>query len=221
MDIVVQDKTKRTPLIFLKVLIFLAGLIFVVWLNSSGAADFRSYIREFILKELVHLNPLHPGQAADVAYVLGGSQRSLEFKYETVGEFYRKGLVGKVWILSRKGITEFSHEAGRNLTYDEWSIRELEKLGVPENKIELVTIDEGFFGTLSEAKKVSDLIRQRALKTLFLISEPYHSQRVNVSFKKFMPPGTILYIQSSSNTQRLYETLIELIKLIVYENWLL
>ncbi len=217
----IDSKIKKE--FFLLPVVFLSAcLIFTAWLDSSGAAGLRSDIKESILKELVHSYPIPPGRIADAAYVLGGAQGSLEFKYLTVAELYANGTIDRVWLLGRPGITENSPEIGRNLTNDEWSILELKKLGVPAEKIEIIKIDKGFFGTLQEAKHISKLTRIRKIRTLLLVSQPYHSQRAYISFKKFLPEDKFnLYLQSSNERQRFFEMVIEFFKLTVYEHLLL
>jgi uncharacterized SAM-binding protein YcdF (DUF218 family) len=205
------------PVVFLS-----ASLIFAAWMNSSGAADLRSDIKDFLLRELVHSYPLPPGRVADAAYVLGGTQDSLEFKYLAVAQLYKSGAFDRVWLLSRPGITEHNREIGRNISNDEWSILELETLGVPADKIEIVKMDEEFFGTLREAKHIAKLVRLRKIKTLVLISQPYHSKRVYATFKKFLPEeGFNFYVQTSNENQRFIEMAIELFKLQVYTHLLL
>jgi uncharacterized SAM-binding protein YcdF (DUF218 family) len=205
------------PVVFLS-----ASLIFAAWMNSSGAADLRSDIKDFLLRELVHSYPLPPGRVADAAYVLGGTQDSLEFKYLAVAQLYKSGAFDRVWLLSRPGITEHNREIGRNISNDEWSILELETLGVPADKIEIIKISEEFFGTLREAKHIAKLVRLRKIKTLVLISQPYHSQRVYISFKKFLPEEEFnFYIQSSNENQRFIEMAIEFLKLQVYTHLIL
>jgi uncharacterized SAM-binding protein YcdF (DUF218 family) len=166
-----------------------AVLIVGAWLNSGAAANFRTGLKERLLDELVHVNPLPSGRFAGAAYVLGGSQRSLELKYQVAAGLFKKGTVGKLWILGQPGIAQFSPELGRNLTNDEWSIRQMQKYGVPADKVEILQLEEGYFGTLSEARQVSALARQRGLRTLALIAQPYHSRRVDLSFRKFMDSG--------------------------------
>jgi uncharacterized SAM-binding protein YcdF (DUF218 family) len=216
-----HSKIKK-ELLLLPVVFLSASLILGAWLNSSKATDLRSDIKKSILDELVHFYPLPPGQVADAAYVLGGTQESLEFKFLTVAHLYKNEAIGRVWLLSRPGITEHNQELGRNLTNDEWSILELKRLGVPTDKIEIIKINGGFFGTLSEAKYISKLVRHRKIRTLLLVSQPYHSQRVYISFKKFLPQENFnFYIQSPAETQRFIQMAIELFKLEVYSHLLL
>ncbi|MBW1720052.1 MAG: hypothetical protein JRJ43_10940 [Deltaproteobacteria bacterium] len=105
-----------------------------------------------ILDELIDINPLPSGAKVDAIYVLGGSQTNLELKYKTASELYHKGICKRIWILSRPGITEYNVSLGRNLTNNEWSILKLTEFGVPEECIEPIKINEGFFGTFTEAQ---------------------------------------------------------------------
>jgi uncharacterized SAM-binding protein YcdF (DUF218 family) len=216
-----HDSFAKRPYLVFTSLAVAAVLIVGAWLNSGAAASFRIGLKERLLDELVHVNPLPPGQAADAAYVLGGDQRSLELKYQVAAGLFKKGAVGKLWILGRPGNTEFSPELGRNMTNDEWSIRQLQKYGVPADRVEILQLDEGFFGTFSEARQVSASARKRGLRTLVLIAQPYHSSRVHLSFRKFMDSGkTEFFIQSPEETHRLYEAAVEFFKLKVYAHLL-
>jgi uncharacterized SAM-binding protein YcdF (DUF218 family) len=212
-------KIKLRHLKFLGVA-FLATLSSAAWLMGTAADELRSEIHGNAARRLVHLRPIPPGLHADVVYVLGGNERSLQFKYQAAAEAFRTGSVTKIWILGRPGLTEYRPEIGRNLANDEWSIDQLKKLGVPAESIEIVNVPHGFFGTLAEAKQVSELVRSRGLKSLLLIAQPYHTRRAYISFKRYLPEGVILYAQSSNETQRLHQAFIELIKFEVYRNWL-
>lgn len=213
-----DSRFKRSAFAFV-FLFFTVLVLSGAWLNSGGSANFRTALKERILDELVYVVPLPPGRIADAAYVLGGTQESLELRYQVAADLFKKRVVGKIWVLGRPGITEFSPEYGRNLTNDEWSIRLLTKYGVPADKVEVLQLDEGFFGTLSEARQVAALARQLSLRTLTLIAQPYHSRRVHLSFSKFMDSGkTEFFIQSPEETHRLYEAAVEFFKLKVYSH---
>ena len=216
-ELVIKRRIIILPAIFL-----LAFLISAIWLNSSRAAGFRFEIKELILSELVNVKPVPPGGTVDIIYVLGGTQESLKYKYDKTAELYRCGVSKKIWILDRPGTTEYNSKAARNFTNNEWSLFYFEKLGVPKDKIEIIMVSEGFFGTLSEAKHISQFIRQRGYSSILLISQDYHTERAYISFKKFLPPeGYSLYIQNSNEHHRLYETIFEVIKLNAYKSWLL
>jgi uncharacterized SAM-binding protein YcdF (DUF218 family) len=199
-----------------------ATMIGAIWVNSNRASEFRSEIKGAILKELANGRALPRGKVVDTIYILGGSERSLRYKFRTAAELYKSEVANKVLILSRPGTTRFSQELGRNYTSDEWSIDQLEKLGVRKEDIETIKIDHGFFGTFSEAKHISELVRERGYTSILLICQVYHTRRVQLSFQNFLPSRKVsFYIQNSSDSQTLFETIIEFMKLKVYECWLL
>ncbi len=205
---------------FLAVCVFLTVAV-GAWLLSGSAASFRLQLSEILLKELFREVPVPPGESVDAAYVLGGTEESLEYKYRTVVDLVASGAVRNVWILGRPGITGYSATFGRNLTNDEWSVHTLGDLGVPPEQTEILEIEEGFFGTLSEAKQVSELVASRSVKSIVLVAQKFHTRRVLASFKKYMPAGVKVYISSSEDTQRLSENCIEFFKWTVYETFLL
>ena len=143
---------------------FLVIAISALWLNSNNAGHFRTNLKQFILDELIDINPPPSGEKIDAIYVLGGSPRSLAFKYKTAAELFHRGISKRIWILSRPGKTEFSRSLGRNLTNDEWSVLKLKEFGVPAENIEPIKIDEGFFGTFSETEGISSLPKDRDIK---------------------------------------------------------
>jgi hypothetical protein len=163
-------------------------------------------------------------------YVLGGSQTNLEHKYKTASELYHKGICKRIWILSRPGITEYSVSLGRNLTNNEWSILKLKEFGVPTECIEPIEVKEGFFGTFTEAKGISSLIKIRGYKSLLLISSPEHLYRAEISFDNFLKDQNIsIYacpvksgfyltgVKGSGGRVLLRNLLVEFIKLKVYQ----
>ena len=165
---------------------FFVFTLSAIWLNSNSASHFRTDIKQLILNELIYNNPPPSGAKADAIYVLGGSQRSLEFKYKTAADLFHQGISKRIWILSRPGKTEFSRSLGRNLTNDEWSVLKLKEFGVPEENVEAIKIEDGFFGTFSEAKDISSLLKSRGYKDIVLISSDYHTKRIKISFDNFL-----------------------------------
>ena len=193
-----------------------------IWLNSSSAGRFRTDLKRFILNELIYYNPLPYGAKADAIYILGGSQRSLAFKYKTVADLFHQGISNRIWILSRSGKTEFSRSLGRNLTNDEWSVLKLKEFGVPEENVEAIKIDEGFFGTFSEAEDISSLLKSRQYKRIILISSDDHTKRIKISFDNFLKVRDIkAYTQGSGEKILLRQAIFEFIKLKGYQYFLL
>jgi hypothetical protein len=155
-------------------------------------------------------------------YVLGGTQRSLRVKYATTARLYHEESAEKILILTSPGITEYDEALNRNLTNDEWSIKQLTNLGIERNRIEFIQIHKGFFGTLSEAKTLDDIISNREIKRLLLVSSSYHKKRVWVTFSALLRhTGVEIQIYSAEENVHVTDLLIEYLKLIFYENLLI
>lgn len=163
-------------------------------------------------------NPAPPA----IIYVLGGGQNSLIRRFRKASSLYRQGRCNKILILSRPGITEYSPDLGRNLTNDEWSIRELERLRVNKGDIEAVPVPPGIFGTLSEAIRIPDIVREKGYRRLVLVTSLYHTRRV---FDAFLPYASknslVLYIYGADGITGLGGLLSEYVKLFLYDNIIL
>ena len=153
-------------------------------------------------------------------YVLGGNQDSLVKRFRKAASLYHKGFSKMILILSRPGITEFSPELGRNLTNDEWAIRELEKLNVRKEDIEPVSVGKKTFGTLSEAKDLLDIVRKKGCNRLILVTSDYHTRRVLHTFLKYGSDNSFeLYIYGSEDEKDFKRLFIEYIKLFMYDHF--
>jgi uncharacterized SAM-binding protein YcdF (DUF218 family) len=83
--------------------------------------------------------------------------------------------------------------------------------------VELVLLEEGFFGTWSEAKALSRLAKAKGLRQLVLVTSPYHSRRVWESFSRTVEQSqTALFLYHSNEPVRLRLLLAEAVKLFVY-----
>ena len=158
----------------------LAFTLFLLWIDSNSASNFRADLKHLLSDELIRINPARPGK------------------------------------------TEYSPSLGRNLTNDEWSILKLKEFGVPKEHIEPIKIKEGFFRTFAEAKGISSLIKIRGYKSLLLVSTPYHTHRLKISFDNFLKnQNTSLLIQGSETKAFLRDLIIEFFKLKVYQYFLI
>ncbi len=210
------------PIFFISFSTLLAFTLFLVWLNSNSARNFRAGLKHLLSDELIRIDQPAPGTKVDALYVLGGGQTSLEYRYKTAADLFHKGISKKIWILSKPGKTEYSRSLGRNLTNDEWSILKLKEFGVPKEHIEPIKIKEGFFGTFAEAKGISSLIKNRGHKSLMLVSSPYHTHRLKISFNNFLKnQNTSLLIQGSEGKAFLRDLIVEFFKLKVYQYFLI
>ena len=153
-------------------------------------------------------------------YVLGGNQYSLVNRFRKAASLYHKGFSKKILILSRPGITEFSPELGRNLTNNEWAIRELERLNVRKEDIEPVSVQKKGFGTLSEAKGLSDIVRKKGCNRLILVTSDYHTRRVLHTFLRYGSDNSFeLYLYGSESEKDLIGLLSEYMKLFMYDHF--
>jgi len=186
-------------------------------------------IVDYLKERLVFEKYISTNNATDlkdkkaILYVLGGNQRSLRQRYKKASELYHLGLLNNIMILSRPGITEFNPELGRNLTNDEWSIRELRGLNVQQKDIELVSVNIGYFGTLREAMRVMDIISERGGGKIILVTSSYHTRRAFLSFSAFQKnPLYKIYVYGTVDDQKNIIIIIsEYVKLILYEKFLL
>jgi uncharacterized SAM-binding protein YcdF (DUF218 family) len=180
----------------------------------------------YLKSELVMEKPLpsalaeqRPGTTT-LIYVLGGNQDTLLHRFRKAASLYHQGLSGKILILNRPGITEYSPELGRNLTNNEWAIREFEELNVEKEDIEPVSVPKWFFGTLSEAREVSDIAREKGCNRLILVSSAYHTRRVFTTFSKLGSNRSPEYfIYGSDDVTGLQGLLSEYVKLFLYDNF--
>jgi len=197
---------------------FLVSPFFALWLVSESSSAFRANLKELILKKVICEDLKINTNVVDAIYLLGGSQKSLELKFKTAATLYHDGICKRILILSRPGKAEYSRLLGRNFTNDEWAILKLEKLGIPKKNIEAIRVKKAFFGTLTEAKGISRLIKKRGYKSVLLISSPYHTHRAKISFEKFIEDHNVaFYMHGSGERGSLRDLIIEFIKLKVYE----
>ncbi len=200
----------------LSIAVFAVSAAGLLLLGSSGL--FRSNLKDYLSNRLIACDTLKPGDLVDIVYILGGSQKSLKFKFKTAADLYHQGICKKIWLLSRSGVTEYSPLLQRNLTNDEWALLNMVNLGIPAKNIEPIELKEGFFGTYSEAKGITALLKEKKYKNILLISAPYHTRRVKISFNNFLQDQDVsVYVQASSEKLFLRHFIVEFIKLKIYQ----
>lgn len=213
-----EGKKNRAHILFIVACAFFVSSSFALWLIDGSLSGLRASLEDLIREELIHEDSKICTNVVDAIYVLGGFQSSLEFKFKTAATLYHDGICKRILILSRPGKTEYSSLLGRNLTNDEWAILKLEKLGIPTKNVEAICIKKGFFGTLTETKGISELVNKRGYKSIILISSPYHTHRVKISFEEFLKDHNVTsYVQGSGRKACLKELIVEFIKLKVYQ----
>jgi len=219
---------KRTKIIgFLLIVILgllVASKIMQYEVDRKGSCfNIRDNILNSIKKELLYEKEIFitSGKTREnrsVIYVLGGGQDSLNTRFRKASILYHKGLSNKIFTLSRAGTTEFYPDIGRNLTNDEWSIRELESFNVRREDIELVPIRLGLLGTANEAKSLPGIVRGKGYDRLILVTSSCHTKRAFTAFSRFAADRHLeLFIYGSEDNANLRVLLQEYIKLFLYE----
>jgi hypothetical protein len=221
--------------IFIILILSIILLIFMVSLMSvDKTSHWNSEIKNNVVypkivgaleKYLViekHISSKYSTKASEttaVIYVLGGNQDSLTSRFREASNLYHQGLSKKILILSRPGITEFSPDLGRNMTNNEWAIRELEILHVNKEDIEPVPVGKSILGTLSEAEALTKIVQRKGYKKLILVSSAYHTRRVLDTFSNIASGSPLeLYIYGSTDIQGIPSLTLEYLKLIIYDS---
>ena len=215
---------------FFSFLFFLALLLF---LTTASGSKGRDYIRERVdglvtlkedLADFPNLTSETNSQDAlkTMTYVLGGSQNSLRLKFRTTADLYVKGMSGKILIASLPGITEYAEDVGRNLSNEEWKIRQLNHMGIEQDKIEFINLQDGYFGTMREAKTLKTISIERGIDRVVLVCSAYHSKRVSVTFSEILKDsGVEIEVFTADEKVILRGLLLEYAKLVFYENLLI
>jgi len=193
-------------------LLFIAGLIGLV-----PGSPFSDGLVRHLRGMTTAKDVIQAGISFDVVYVLGGSQSSLQEKYARLGSLCQTIQYKTILILDKPGITEYNAEAGRNLTNNEWSLMQLERRGIKRRNVELLSVHERYFGTLSEARAVTGWMKDRGYSTVLLITAPHHTARVKRSFERMVgDSGCVCSVTGSAEEAPVSELLMENLKLVVY-----
>ena len=232
MKLFIEEKAKNRN-VFLILIPYVVILVislctFITLVSFPGRETLKIFLKAHLNEKVVLsnylLNHVTDNQAVSkkVIYVLGGDQNSLEYRFKMAAGLYQHHAASKIMTLSVPGITEYDSSLGRNLTNDEWEIRELAGLGVSTSNIEILSINHGFFGTLNEARYVSQVVLDKGYRTLILVTSPYHTKRAYESFSKYLVnKGIDIYVYASDDDTNLIGLLSEYFKLILYNNLLL
>jgi uncharacterized SAM-binding protein YcdF (DUF218 family) len=124
-----------------------------------------------------------PVEKVDAIWVLGGSSAYLE-RTQKAAELYRQGVSNKIFIIDDGVRGGWNDGEKRNLPFFEISKRELVANGVDESAIEIVKPNGD--GTNYEATYFSG-IEYNKIKSLILVTSPYHTRRALWTFQHFNP----------------------------------
>ena len=210
------------PLFFLSIFVLLFVAVISLWLKSGSSSGFKEIFKDRIQKELISVDKIPFQTKVDAIYIFGGSQESLEYKFRKAANLYQAGICKRILLQYMPGITEYNYELDRNLTNNEWAIKKLQQFGIPRENIEPISMENGFFGTFTEAKCIYLLMNKRGYNSLILISGPYHTKRTKICFENFLNGhNVVFYVQGSEERVTLNVLIIELIKLKIYKYFLI
>ena len=194
------------------------------WYELLDRAPFHQELQNYILHKVSLKND--PSKMVDhrrtkerfqIGYVMKGAQISLEKRLPLAGRLYRSKVIKELLISRRPGITAYEPEQGRNLSNDEWTIKELRSLGVDDNGFSLITMKEGTFGTLSEIKQLLHYCHRAGFERIAIISSDYHTRRIELTLTYLDKDPSIEYgIFGAPDTIAARELFIEWCKLVSY-----
>ncbi len=139
-----------------------------------------------------------PVEKADAIWILGGSAAYLE-RTQKAAEVYRQGISDKIFVVDDGVRGGWNDGEKRNLPFYEISKRELVAAGVNENAIEIVKpIGDG---TNYEAKLFAEKNSDNRIKSLLLVTSPYHTRRALWTFQHFNPKIEIGIISPETGQQ--------------------
>ena len=112
--------------------------------------------------------------AADAIVVLSGSSTYLE-RADWAARLYREGRAPIVVLTDDKLISGWNGAEDRNPYFYELAAKELQKRGVPADRIR--TVPEPALGTYYESLNVGEYATSHKLKRLLIVTSAYHSRR--------------------------------------------
>jgi uncharacterized SAM-binding protein YcdF (DUF218 family) len=199
-------------LLFLTVTYIVYAYGDVIWTRYSTLhEDIRSVLMDDLRvnKIISEDNAFAANKSDSMIYILGGTQEDLKYHFRIASELYRKNRAEKVFVLSNPGNTEYSALLSRNLTNDEWSLRELARVGVDRSSVETVVVPWAPFGTYSEAVAISRLARERGYRRIILICADQHTRRVYLTFSRLLNGGPEIFVYGSNDNAGVVSLLVE------------
>jgi uncharacterized SAM-binding protein YcdF (DUF218 family) len=119
--------------------------------------------------------------AADAIVVLSGSSTYLE-RADWAARLYREGRAPVVILTDDKLISGWNGAEERNPYFYELAAKELQKRGVPAEKIRIVS--QPALGTYYESLNVREYASSHKLRRLLIVTSAYHSRRALWSMRR-------------------------------------
>ena len=135
------------------------------------------FFAPFLAENLILEKPI---QKADAILVLSGSSAYPE-RTNKAAEIFKTGMAPKIFLTDDGSQGGWDKREQRNPFFAERARRELIKQGVPEVAIEILPgVVEG---TRDEAVLAEKTLRERDLKSILLVTSPYHTRRTLSTFE--------------------------------------
>ncbi len=144
--------------------LLLAGLWLVSWLGA----------RWLIVRA--------PLERADAIVVLSGSA-TLSERVQHAARLYTEKRAPKILLTTDNLQGGWSRSEQRNLYFYEIAIRQLNRLGVPTENIEVMT--PPVTSTWDEATALRDYAKAHNLRSILIVTSSYHSRRALFTFRHF------------------------------------
>ncbi len=112
--------------------------------------------------------------SADAIVVLSGSATYIE-RADWAANLYREGRAPVIILTDDKLISGWNSAEDRNPYFYELAAKELQKRGVPAERIEVVS--EAALGTYYESLNVCEYATNHKIKNLLIVTSAYHSRR--------------------------------------------
>ncbi|MBA3356873.1 MAG: YdcF family protein [Pyrinomonadaceae bacterium] len=118
---------------------------------------------------------------ADVAVVLGGSS-AYEERTRWAAQFWSAGRATEIIVTNDGQRGGWSNAEQRNPFFVERAVAELERAGVPRASV--VVLSELVTGTHDEAILIRRYVEDRKLRSVLIVTSPYHSRRALWTMRK-------------------------------------
>lgn len=152
-----------------------AALCVLVWsLAAWAAARFLVVRREL--------------PRADAIIVLGGSAAYVE-RTRRAAEIFREGRAPRIILTNDNGRGGWSQTEQRNPFFYERATAELERVGVPADRIEV--LPQPIKSTYDEARLARDYAATHNLKSLLFVTSAYHTRRARWTISRVFGDGHV------------------------------
>ena len=211
-----------------KVTLFYLGLIAIALsipvIALANRAAFSRHLKTLLIHSLnteFHVPEQASPYKPHLVYVLSGDFEALKERFDVVRRLFIKGIAEKIAVANMPEWHIYSHAHERNLSFEQWVVYTLGLYGIGRDQITFMDVDEGFWGTKSEAVSLNRFLSGTAYQEVVLVSSAYHTRRAYGIFQKHIEQKTIsLYIYGSYANWRLRYLLNEVPKLIIYKYFL-